>query len=72
MQERFLDLGGCDYLAAWIDRMPDGTFPNSQVVEGIMHCLECLPINADNLSDSRCLGRLIKSYANGKASKQVP
>lgn len=58
---RFLEKGGCQVLADWIDLMPDGTFPNQNFVEGVLQCIDSLQVDAGHLEDSR-LGQVVQHY----------
>ncbi len=33
----------------WLDAMPDGTFPNVNLQEKVLTCLDSMNVNADNL-----------------------
>jgi hypothetical protein len=53
VQEKFLDLGGLRILADWLDMLPDGTFPNYNLVEGLLNCISSLRIeDTQTLEDS--------------------
>lgn len=45
--------GGCEVLAEWLEQMPDGTFPNITLIEGLLSCINNLNITTDNLEGSR-------------------
>lgn len=47
IQERFLELGGCRVLAEWLNMLPDGTFPNYNLVNGLLNCIGTLRIDAN-------------------------
>lgn len=67
IQKRFLEKGGCQVLADWIDLMPDGTFPNQNFVEGVLQCIDSLQVDTNDLEDSR-LGQVVQYYAEGLAN----
>ena len=60
-QEKFLYKGGCDYIAEWLDTMEDGTYPNINLVQGLLECLDRLNISNEILKDSDIL-KVIKQY----------
>jgi len=45
VQENFLEMGGCHVLAKWLDVLPDGTFPNFNLVNGLLNCIQTLKID---------------------------
>lgn len=47
--------------------MPDGTFPNQNFVEGVLHCIDSLQVETHHLEDSR-LGQVVQYYAEGLAN----
>jgi hypothetical protein len=49
VQQNFLDNKGCQVLADWLDLMPDGTFPNSNLVEGVLNCIDSLQMGIAKL-----------------------
>lgn len=53
-------------LGEWLDILPDGSYPNINVIKEILHCIEVLPIHPDNLQECRNLGRIVKTFANGR------
>ncbi|CDW85673.1 protein iws1 homolog [Stylonychia lemnae] len=70
IQEKFLDQGGCKILADWLDMMPDGTFPNVNLVEGMLNCIDGLRLEVDHLDQSG-LGQIIQYYAEGIAKTSL-
>ena len=68
-QESFFDSDGCDVLADWIDVLPDGTFPNFTLVNGILNTLLNLKIESKSLEESR-LVNVVQNYECG-ASKNL-
>lgn len=42
VQQIFLEQKGCKVLAEWLDLMPDKTFPNINLVEGVLNCIDSL------------------------------
>lgn len=71
IQERFMDNGGISVLGRWLEPLPDGTFPNINVVKEVLVTINALQINPDNLQDSTNLGRIVKVYANGQSGIQA-
>lgn len=67
IQESFLDKGGCQVLSEWIDIMPDSTFPNINLVEGVLHCIDSLQLDTEHLEQSK-LGTVVQYYAEGLAN----
>ncbi len=53
-------------LADWIDLMPDGTFPNINLVEGVLNCIDSLQMDTDYLEGTN-LGQVVQYYAEGIA-----
>jgi len=45
VQENFLEMGGCQILVKWLDVLPDGTFPNFNLVNGLLNCIQTLKID---------------------------
>ena len=66
LQQIFLDEKGCEDLADWIDMMPDGTFPNINLVEGVLNCIDGLTIETDHLEQTK-LGMVLQIYAEDMA-----
>ena len=66
IQPDFLDGGGCEALADWLDPLPDGTYPHVKVVSEILQVIDTLDIGSDLLANSK-LGKMIKIYAKNRA-----
>jgi len=49
--------------------MPDGTFPNINLVEGVLNCIDSLNIETDHLEQTK-LGMVLQIYAEDMA--QMP
>ncbi len=47
--------------------MPDGTFPNINLVEGMLNCIDSLNILTDHLEGTH-LGKVIQYYAEDAAN----
>jgi hypothetical protein len=52
IQMEFLQLGGLEILANWIDQNPDGSFPLPQVVESVFQILDHFPMTSECLEQS--------------------
>ena len=50
-QSLFLQKGGCNNLAQWMDTYDDGSFPNINLVMGVLECLDTLNLEEDNIKD---------------------
>lgn len=61
----FIDEGGHKWLGFWLEKLPDGSYPNIQITSEIMKTLSLLEISADNLGRVRQLERVVKEYAGG-------
>lgn len=48
----FVESNGLDILAAWIDILPGGIFPNYNLVEGVLNCLDKLKIDSESIKAS--------------------
>ena len=66
LQELFLDRGGLSAFSKWLSRLPDGTFPNYNLVEGVLYCLDGIKMNENSLENSDLLD-VIKNYSEGHA-----
>lgn len=66
VQNRFLEKQGCSVLANWLSRMPDGSYPNTGLVKGMLRCIDNLAINQDYLEGTD-LGKVIRLYSEGYA-----
>ena len=42
---------GCKILGKWLEELPDGTYPNSNVAIEILHCISSLQIEEEDLDD---------------------
>ncbi|CDW71719.1 protein iws1 homolog [Stylonychia lemnae] len=69
IQENFLEQGGCHVLGCWLDMLPDGTFPNFNLVNGLLNCISTLKIYTNQLEESG-LAQKVQLYEQG-ASKQA-
>ena len=58
---------GIETLAEWIDVMPDGTFPNYNLVKGVLECLDFLPIDSGVKDSKDGVLKILSYYANGFA-----
>jgi len=67
IQEKFLEFGGCRVFSEWLDQMPDGTFPNVNLVSGILTCIDGLRIDIGHLEESK-LGQVVQCYSEGLAN----
>jgi transcription factor SPN1 len=65
VQETFLDIGGCKFLADWLAKLPDGSFPCLNIIEIGLEIVDYLPIEKEHLMESR----LGKSLAKIKKMK---
>jgi hypothetical protein len=65
IQIEFLELGGLDVLANWINQNPDGSFPLPQVVESVFQILDHFPITSEILENSK-IAKVVSLYAHGK------
>jgi hypothetical protein len=52
IQMEFLQLGGLEILANWIDQNPDGSFPLPQVVESVFQILDHFPMTSECIEQS--------------------
>ena len=50
-----MEIGGGDILAAWMDQMPDGTFPNFVLVSSVLSCVESLKLDSTQLEKSNLM-----------------
>ncbi len=48
--------------------LPDGTFPNSKLVLGVLNCADGLAIESDHLNGNK-LGKYVRMYAEGIANQ---
>ena len=39
LQERFIDFGGLEVVTKWLQKMPDGTYPNVMICRDLMQTL---------------------------------
>lgn len=51
-QEAFLDIGGCKYLADWLSKLPDGSFPCLNIIQTGLEIVDFLPIEREHLLES--------------------
>lgn len=65
-QDKFLESGGCQVFADWINQMPDGTFPNINLVEGVLKCIDSLRVDIQHLEDSD-IAKVVQCYAENLA-----
>jgi len=71
VQRAFLDdLDGCKILGCWLEKLPDGTYPNIMIVKAILSTLNELAIDADDLHDTPNLKKIVKEYASGHTGVQ--
>ena len=66
VQQIFLEEDGCSVLSEWLDVMPDNTFPNINLVEALLSCINDLHLDMGQL-EGRRLGVVIQYYADGTA-----
>lgn len=65
VQEYFLDMGGCKYLADWLSKLPDGSFPNLNIIETGLEIADFLPIEKEHLTQTR-LGKVMEKLRKQK------
>jgi hypothetical protein len=70
VQEAFLDINGCTQLGNWLEPLPDGTYPNINIVREILNTINALPIEPENLQLSPNLKAVVKSYCAGAPGMQ--
>lgn len=70
VQERFLDIGGCKYLADWLSKLPDGSFPCLNIIETGLEICEFLPIEKEHLLESK-LGKAVEKIRKMKNGNDV-
>jgi hypothetical protein len=68
LQDKFLENGGCQAFADWINQMPDGTFPNINLVEGVLNCIDTMRIDIQHLEDSD-IAKVVQCYAENLAGQ---
>jgi hypothetical protein len=61
----FLNQDGCYYIRRWLERLPDGSWPNKPVRLAIVETLIDLPISVENLQKSD-LGKVIMQMSRAK------
>jgi len=67
LQRAFLDLrDGCSVLAYWLEPLPDGTYPNIMIAREILNTLNTLELEADDLSDTPELKKIVRIYSSGE------
>ena len=66
MQEYFLEHAGLDVFAKWLDPLPDGTYPNQNLVQGVLNCLDSMRI-AETFIENSEIEEVLREYAEGKA-----
>ena len=71
VQDKFVEVGGTQMLARWLEPLPDTTYPNAQIVKEILQTISILNIDADHLQKNSELGKIVRVYAQGRASNQA-
>ena len=56
----FLSQGGCEKIAYWLSKNPDGSYPCLNVVKETLKLLSDLPITTEHLELSENIGRTVK------------
>lgn len=56
---KFLDMGGCKYLADWLSKLPDGSLPWINIIEAGLEIADFLPIEKEHLIESK-LGKAVE------------
>lgn len=59
VRERFVDIGGCRYMTAWLSKLPDGSYPCLNIIEIGLEIVDFLPIERDDLEESG-LGKAVE------------
>lgn len=70
VQECFLDINGCKYLAEWLSKLPDGSFPCLNIIEIGLELCDILPIESEHLLQSnlgKCLVKISKMKGGNEA-----
>lgn len=70
VQERFLDMGGCKYLADWLSKLPDGSFPCLNIIEIGLEIVDFLPIEKEHLMESK-LGKALEKIRKMKGGNDA-
>ena len=63
--DRFIDCGGMDIVAKWLQPLKDGTYPNALVVRPLIQCMLQMDLTCDTLASAQ-LPSLLKLYAEAK------
>ncbi len=69
--EPFLSKAGCNILALWIQRYPDGTLPCLDVLDGVLDIVDNLPITKKYLHETKDLGTGVMSLYKTNESVQL-
>eukprot|EP00347_Sterkiella_histriomuscorum_P013105 403365998 len=70
VQEKFLEQNGSLYIAQWLDIMPNGHFPNVNLVEGMLKCIDGIRFDEEHLLESN-LGQILQYYSEGIAETNL-
>lgn len=70
VREKFLDIGGCKYMADWLTKLPDGSFPCLNIIETGLEILDFLPIEKEHLLESK-LGKVVEKIRKMKAGNDI-
>lgn len=63
--DRFVDCGGMEVVAKWLQPTTDGTYPNALVVRPLIQCMLRMELTCDSLASAQ-LPSLVTPYADAK------
>jgi hypothetical protein len=67
VQELFIERGGLSSFVNWLSKLPDQSYPNYNLVESLLYCLDAMKISENALENNNDIIDVIKEYSSGNA-----